>query len=319
MGVDLVLNELSYRSPVEERYEAKQAMAKLIETMRAAHRLGVQRELRCHEDLYRSRLANDYSVTDWLSDGSVDQVAREFFRTVATASPFLRGLEGSEADEQFGASEFTFRGEPAIGLGVAFILGGLSVSLLLDPVWDRSFVAVDMLVLDAERGLEEGLGPVHHASTKEHVKEHEAWIATQARATALDGRILWAQRKRLLPHLEFCASVRPFVEQLRMGTPMGAQVLRKLFELEDYCRNWEAGPFNPDLLPSRATPESQSTMQHYGSERRILCPDGEYRDFSWHVRFTPGKGRIHFLPLDAQRRIFVGYIGEKLPTSTDPT
>lgn len=319
MRVDLVLNELSYRSPAVERHEAKQVMEKLIETMRAARRIGAERALRCHEDLYSSRLAEDYSVADWLHDGTVDQVARLFFKDAATASPFLQGMEGSEAAQQVGASDFAFQGEPAMGLGVAFVLDGLSVSLLLDPAWDTPAVTLDMLVMDSDGGIEEEVGSVRHAATPAHVRTHEPWIATQVRVAALKGRRLWAERQHLFPHLEFCAGTESVIEQLGTGTPMDTHVVRKLFELEDYCRNWQAGPFDPDLLPSRASPESQSTMQQYGRERRIVCPDGEYRDFTWHLRFTPGKGRIHFFPLDAQKKIIVGYIGEKLPTTTDPT
>ena len=53
--------------------------------------------------------------------------------------------------------------------------------------------------------------------------------------------------------------------------------------------------------------------------RTFLCPDGEERLFSWHVRYTPGAGRIHFLPLGPREGCLIGYIGHKLPTVKYPT
>ena len=37
-------------------------------------------------------------------------------------------------------------------------------------------------------------------------------------------------------------------------------VYGRLRELDNYARNWEVGPFNPALLPSKVTPESESTI-----------------------------------------------------------
>jgi len=43
----------------------------------------------------------------------------------------------------------------------------------------------------------------------------------------------------------------------------------------------------------------------------FLCPDGKERSFDFHLRFTPGAGRIYFYPKQPGA-IIVGYIGEKL-------
>lgn len=44
----------------------------------------------------------------------------------------------------------------------------------------------------------------------------------------------------------------------------------------------------------------------------VLFKDGQVRNCSWHSRFTPGAGRIHFYYDENKKIFYVGYIGEKI-------
>src|SRR5579859_5192650 len=97
------------------------------------------------------------------------------------------------------------------------------------------------------------------------------------------------------------------------GDPRLLSILKRLYELEDYCNGWQHGPFDHTKI-NKATPESPDTLEVYGSERTFLCYDGEFRVFSWHIRLTPGPWRIHFFPLPEEKKLIIGYIGHHLNT-----
>jgi hypothetical protein len=98
------------------------------------------------------------------------------------------------------------------------------------------------------------------------------------------------------------------------NAPRFKAVLRGLSELESYCANWAGGGFDIHAFQN-ASGESSATLNMYEAERTFMCPDGNYRVFSWHLKradFT----RIHFFDQPQTRRIIVGYVGKHLPTAT---
>lgn len=319
MPLDLVLNDLSYRFPAADRWEARRGMARLVETMNAASRSGFSRTLRFDPDMWRSQIAPGYTVVDWIRDATVDQVSRDTFRVRATASPFLTGLEGTDASDRALATEFFFKKHPAKGLGVAYLLDTLAVSLLTDGAWDASELELEIATLDDDGEIDRDVGSVKHAATDAHVREHQAWADERLRPQVADGAALMDRRSEVFTRVEFCSGAVSSIQQLRRGTSHFQQVLRRLLELEEFCRRWTVGPLDPDKFPSKMTPESDSTIKHYGTQRTFLCPDGQYRLFSWHVRVTPGKWRIHFVPQEDSKTVLIGYVGPKLPTSSTAT
>lgn len=91
-------------------------------------------------------------------------------------------------------------------------------------------------------------------------------------------------------------------------------VAPRLFQLQTYCQEWTEDRFDPKQLPTRASPESQVTLNQYGKERTFRCPDNRERTFSWHLRLTPGAWRLYFIPRKETRQMIIGYIGPHLPT-----
>src|SRR5262249_22823689 len=154
---------------------------------------------------------------------------------------------------------------------------------------------------------------------QDHVTTHQDWITRRLQTGVHDGVDLWNRRDLLFPALTFCESMATTIQEFSSGSATLRQVVKRLFELEIYCRNWREGGFEPDQLPCKVSPESQTTLEQYGQERTFTCPDGEKRVFSWHVRLTPSAWRIHFLPEPSRRRIIIGYVGHHLPTASDPT
>ena len=53
--------------------------------------------------------------------------------------------------------------------------------------------------------------------------------------------------------------------------------------------------------------------------RDFACPDGVVRRFSCHSKLKAQNVRIFFFPDGARRRVWVGYVGKKIPTVEYPT
>ena len=134
------------------------------------------------------------------------------------------------------------------------------------------------------------------------------------KTSVVNGDDLWNQKEELFPNLIFCDHVAKQIFPLQNGDPVFRQIVKRFFELQNYCSAWREGPFLPDQLPFKATVESKPTMQKYRRERTFTCPGGNEITFTWHGRMTPGAWRIYFDPSIDPGMMHIGYIGQKLPT-----
>ncbi|MCA1995138.1 MAG: hypothetical protein LDL41_24275 [Coleofasciculus sp. S288] len=311
MDLEMVLNELSLQTPADNAQTARQRMSDLITTARAAAELGVNPTLRTHSEFYATVLAPDYSLSDWLIDRSVDREESRFI-LLSTKTPFLADIQDSEIEDRNLRSEFRYEGDLAEGLGIAYLLESLALSVSSEPRWESSSLVLDTTWLEDDENLNSETVTVFHASQVDHIQGHIAWIQNRLRTGVRNGLDLWNRRSELFPSLSFCETVSNQMQSLSSGNPMLRQVVKRLFELEDYCKSWTSGSFNPDNLPSKATPESETRLQKFRQELTFTCPDGEKRIFSLHLRMTPGAWRLHFCVELGPGQIIIGYIGSKI-------
>jgi len=318
MDLEMVLNELSLRPLARDVYAARKRMTEFVQTMNMATMQGVRRMLRTSSDFNTEELAPDYPVMRWVNDKSVEPDLRNFYLKLATNAPFLVDVNDSSIQDSFGLSDFFWGEEQAIGLGVAFLLEALAVSLHSDPCWFDSYLQLKISQIGDDGELTDTFENIPHASHYSHMREHIAWIQkrlrSNARADVHEGLDIWSGKERWFPHLYFCEKVREQCQELYRGDPRLLPIMKRLYELEDYCSGWLDGPFDRAKI-NKATPESAATLELYGSEHTFQCHDGEFRVFSWHVRLTPGAWRIHFYPLQDERKLIIGYVGPHLNTA----
>jgi hypothetical protein len=292
-------------------------MTQFINTMLTATRNGVSRTLRTHPEFQSCEIASGYMLQQWRNDSDVDLDERRFFKSLTTKSPFLIDVPAIEQDALL--SEFKYNIPTALGLGYAYLLDSLAVSLPSEELWNSNTIEIEHCQIKPDESLSTEPVTVFHSSHPDHAKSHQKWITHRLASNILDGNDLWNRRGSLFPALSFCHSVEAQLQHLNSGSPLLIQVVKRLFEFENHCKDWEEGPFIADLLPSKASPESAATIQQFGAERTFLCPDGTKRIFSWHVRLTPGAWRLHFYPEAKDHTINIGYLGPHLSTVNDPT
>lgn len=142
--------------------------------------------------------------------------------------------------------------------------------------------------------------------------EFVQWIeALSADAPTIEsGVILWSKREEIFPNLIFCKNVCKMIEDLKSTMPNFIQIVEQLWKLDRYAAH-RGHQFVPDALPIKGSPESTTRLRDFSKVLTWECPDGVTRLFSWHVRFTPGAGRIHFYPLENSNKILIGSIANQ--------
>jgi len=319
MPVEMVLNELSHQTPAQNIYAARMWVSTLRTTIQEATSLGVQRILRTGRVFYEIELAPNYTVANWLHDNAVDREERRYLLTISTKYPYLEDFDSSQHSDPVELMECYYEDQRADGFRYAYWMEALALSFFTNPMWNRHIIDnLSLQHIDPETGeLMKKTVSVIHASMPEHVSRHRDWIDRRIQDSVRDGPDIWYSRKELYPSLLFCDSVRQQLLQIHTSNPLLRQIKERLSELETFCKNWEAGPFDPRNLRGRPRAERQATLQQYGDQRTFKCPDGEQRVFSWHVSLNPGAWRLHFFPLENERKIIIGYIGPHLPTATE--
>lgn len=316
MELDMVMNELSVATPARDVPAAREMMSGFIQTLLAARKKGIQ-VLRTNAEFNSALLAPDYPLSRWRNDAGVDQVERQYFRVLQTKAPYLVGHPEVEDKNQL--YNFLLEESEAHGLGAAFHLEALAVSLRSEERWHFSRIELSVQWLDDSAEIKTKSITVTHASCADHVTEHDEWVAKRRRAAVRSGTDMWNRRSELWPSLIFCEGVAEQMSGLGERDQMLPQVWQRLNCLEGYCQKWQSGPFNRDALDCTASLESLPTLQQFAAERIFRCPDGRERLFEWHVKISLNAWRLHFFPLPEERRIIIGYIGPHLPTVRDPT
>jgi hypothetical protein len=313
MALDMILNELSLPL-ASDIPTARTRFSIFIQVLKSVRNQGLKKaSLLTQYNFHQILLAPDYPLRRWLNDPEVNREEKTFLRTIATSSPFSQGIANnliSEVENNAAPLEFRHQGKIAIGLGIAFILDTISISFHSDECWNASKLPLDVTYANGE---DEQVDIVH-ASSKKHVQAHTDWFHQKCFSNIQTGQDLWGQRDSLFPNLQFCQSIQASLESILAGDVMLSSVNKRLKELQDYSLNWTDGGFDQDSLPCKVTPESETTLQQYGSERTFPCPDGQRRTFSWHIRLTPQAWRIYFHP-SQDRTLIIGYIGPHLRTA----
>lgn len=323
MDLEMVLNELSLHPLATDVYEAHQRMNTLIQTMAVATKSGVKKTLRTNSSFLHEELAPGYPVIKWLNDIDVDRDTRRFLKTLVTKTPFLVDITESSTLDSFDLSDYFWQKKQAVGLGVAFLLDALALSLSSDPCWLENHLELQIHQLGDDGEIIDVSERVPHASIPDHVQTHLPWITKQKHTNMQtdihDGQDICRRREDLFPHIYFGADYEAQLRQLTPGHIMLRSVITRLYELENYCSSWLDGPFDPYQIVSKVTSESIITLEMYRKEHTFQDHSGSLRIFSWHVRLTPNEWRLYFDPLSSERKVVVGYVGKHLPTKLYPS
>lgn len=312
MVTDLVFNELSLTPRLADANAARQAMEKFLTTITASRKGGIADSLRIPENFFASFLADGYSIANWQYDQAVPKEKRQFLGILATKSPYLDGLLGDAVADRLDRSDFLFDNVQAMGLGVAYLLDAVCISISSAPPWNAASITIRFETIDETTAeISDHAVEVRHVSEPDHVELHVAKRRIQQLDAINSGTALWVSCNEVFDRLRFCAEIETQMKSLTMGAGGILLILRALRELQTVCEAWQSGAFDSRMIPN-TTRESEATLNQYSEERTFTKPDGVPEMFSWHIK--RGAFRIYFLPNAADHTCLVGYVGPHLRT-----
>ncbi|MFD3163307.1 hypothetical protein [Herpetosiphon sp. NSE202] len=311
MGIDIVLNDRSITIAADQ-HQAHTQLLQLIQTMQT---VGGKNTMRLHQPIYTMELAPNYYFHQWINEPEMKgryKNQRTYIMSMATKSPYLQDhpQEASLTDKQH-TSEFMFKQQTALGLGMAVMLDGIAISLASHSDWDNNQLTIEEFFFDDSGELAEKHHDVLHHSSPQHIQQNKPLIEEINKRSVRDGRDAYERCSELFPDLEWTETALDALKQLEANDQNWPHIKRHLFQFQAYAANWQTGTFDKNGLKLRCSTESKSTMNLYSHERIFRCSDGKDRLFEWHSKLSDAV-RIHFLPDGARYKIIIGYIGKHL-------
>ncbi len=270
--------------------------------------------------LWQIEIARGYNVAMWLRNAHPD--VRALVMGMAARTDFPEEA-GSALNDRFQLSEFHLSEQAnsvcpadARGLGAAYLLRGVGLSLATEPRWDAAVVSLRHRWLewsDGDSRTREETIEVFNVSRPDKAGDVRKRVLRRDQGRVNDLDDLVARKERCFPHLSFGVEVD---RQIRGLPPASLSLLvRKLVKLDDACRRWRGDDESRYPRISDCRPESESTMQRYGHLRVFRDEKGGERTYRRHVSLTRAY-RIHLRIQHDGKKIEIGYVGKHLPTST---
>jgi hypothetical protein len=304
--MDLFFNELSLEQ-VDHRAKAHTLFEALGKCYQSAAVHGFK-EIKVPNVFFGHTFAEAYTFFEWANDRDFDPDLRTLLKSKITTTPSIEELYEKNWEDKQSFAMFQLEGRDALGLGAAssYVFDSIAISLSTQERWDESMINLKVLTDEGEQNCE-----VRHVSKAEHLAVHINWLEQKKKNELRNGQQLWLKRHEHFPNLDFCEHIRGQLMPYGGNQPEFIQLRKRLLELEVYASQRASGEFDPDQIPSKTTPESETRLRDFANELNRLCTDGETREFNWHVRFTPGAGRIHFYPLEDSQVIIIGNIANQ--------
>lgn len=312
--MQMILNELSARFPVESMEKGRQLMNCFLETCFEVKKI-IHNDCILLDQDYRSfELAPGYRIEQWRNDLTVDVENKRKFRTLLNKSVIYNSDE-FEKEWNF-CTEFQHKEYTSKGCLLVYEMDGVAVSFLSSAHWKTSEIDGTYTELLDDGDLECWQVKIPNVSFADNVKvfknyyEHkrEEWRYTEI----VCGQDILECAENVLPNLVFCENAIQGCRK-NVGVSEAGQVYKRLLELQRAAEKMEK-KFDKNAL-TKATPETGATLERFSDEHTFRLPDGNVQLFSWHIRYTGGyAGRIFFHPVPEEKTIYIGHIGHKLPT-----
>ena len=301
--MEAYLNELSVRA-FSSNKDAQDAFSLLGRCLHKMSELGVSNIRMTNEVMGKgilpgqtwNRILNNETVID--KDLKSVLIAR-----LCTLEPV------DSLEDKYNVLGFSYNGMPCKGLGWASeaMENTLALGLRQTGTWDDGSYKIDISLLD-EDGNEQSLtSECKHAVTPDGIEKHREFLLQKVNIPT-NGKVLAKRSARLFPHLRFAEQALNQLDKIKDSAAI-QQIYWRLSDLERVAAN-STTSISPEKFKYKTTPESETRSRL--PQLKILFSDGETRLCSWHSRFTPGAGRIHFYPEESEQIFYIGYIGEKI-------
>lgn len=300
----IFLNELSSVSRPLPLEVAQESLTTFVDVLIEIVKLLPMSALISPQPLPSLEVCHGYSMSNWFNSSGIHRDKIRFVLGLANRAPFSAVID-HYGDPDPGVSVHRHAGEIVIGIGLADLYGGIPISFSTDASWqvDSLHIDVELLLDDEERAWSID---IPHMSMLKHVEHHKQWLLERKERNVANAADLLKRCTTLYPFLIFGPGIEDNL--LALEIPAFKQVVYYLEQLDDAVALWTPTTEVAPNYPPHTTDESAT--------RKPLCffpdPKGGRDYFTWHGRYTPGAGRIHFRIQHEPRKAILGYIGKKV-------
>lgn len=280
-----------------------------------ARKLGV-RDVKIMSTFYSHEFSPNYLFANWLGDHNADADLRTLINSIFGTTPFIEDFHNQYEVSNNCELKMTVNGDSCFGLGFASnaFYDTLTFSYNNEK-WNSSNydIRIQETILNDDDEFEDKMLDANskNITNLKHVSDLQDLISSKVASSIENGSELWLRKKDLFPNLSFCESVKSQISFLNSNSLGFQQILQRLFDLQNTAKSCTEQGIRSDDFPSLTTLESDTRLRNFKNELTILCPDNQYRLFSWHSRFTPGAGRIHFIPYEHDKKFLIGSIANQ--------
>ncbi len=315
--MQMILNELSAKFPTKSPEDGKNIMENFLETCFEIKKIIHNDNILLDQDYKSFELAPGYRIEQWRNDPTVDIENKRRLRTLLNKSIVYNS---KDFEQEYGLNfrtEFQHKKYSSKGCLLVYETDGVAVSFLSNAHWKTPEIEGTYIELLDDGDLKQCQVSIPNVSYKDNViifKEYYEKKKDEHRYMCIkSGQDILQCADDLFPNLVFCESAIRGCQK-NIGVSEAGQVYKRLLELQRTAAAME-NMFDKNLL-TKATPESEATLQRFSDEHTFQLPNGKIQIFSWHIRYTGGyAGRIFFYPVPEEKKIYIGHIGHKLPTA----
>ncbi len=311
MSIDIFFNELSI-SQFASIELAKAGMKTFISTSIAYTKNGARRGIRSSSDMHYLTIAPEYTIANWRNDPDVSREEKTYYRSLSTKFPVFDGLPAIQ--DQANEFECKHNDISSPGLLATYLMDCACISLLTNECWNISYITAQLLSLNSEGNTEQSEIILRNSAAPNQVSEHHQWISERNSGVVSNGNKFVNFAAEIFTNLDFTETSFSFIKDLTGSESRFQQTVKKIGQLNKIVGEWTEGAFPYISVPFKISPESESTLNSFSTERTYLCPDGQQRLFSDHFRLCDG-WRVHIRIIDETRRVLIGYIGPHLRTA----
>ena len=298
-------NELSF-TPYSDREEVKKGLTAFIECLKSLDEFGIKNIKRSNQIDNKCLLGRETYLRMLNDKGIVDDDMK---------SVLINRMETLEPDDELVDKYLVlYMGHESLeckGLGWASEELENTVALSLHPEkWERTKYNVKLTRLDDESVEYETTTACKHIASLSHTEVHRDFL-TSLRSLPRSGKILVAILDEHFPNLIFSKTAHAQMKGIKDEDTI-SQIYYRLGELQRIAKVFDrtCSKFDFNCL---ASPESDTRLNNLENELTFSFEEGVRFLCSWHLRYTPGAGRIHFYHDPANKKVYVGHVGTKIP------
>jgi hypothetical protein len=315
-----LINELSFEEQ-EDRYRFLEKIKTLLEVIDEMHSIGFNYQLAFVGSLKQRICVSGITFEKWLfsRDGSEEELEiKKRLKSLFTKGALIEDILSLDCGK-----EVSFRGRELglSGLLASYYFALPSISMQSQSFQNQYKISLTISELNADGEIETHNEDVYSVNHTNQISQIVDDNMNKMLTEIGNGKDLLLHANEMLSLLDFSTTAKEQLEKLNSSSYINngfswiCFTLLKLNHIMHLTLQDDDMNFLNHIAHSISiSNESRQTKERYRGTRTFAWDDGIQRDCWLHVKNKGNNIRIHLLPDPLEKKLYVGYIGEHLPT-----